>query len=89
MQLAYRESDERAAAVRVALTGRTPLYPAIERRPHRLRQTALELADEIADDDMWIEKLVNNTTVPGDRSDGGLSEEAHEVSGTRAAVNTG
>jgi DNA repair exonuclease SbcCD nuclease subunit len=79
LQLAYRESDGRAAAVRVALTGRTPLYPAIERRPHRLRQTALELADEIAGEDMWIEKIVNNTTAPGDKSDGGLSEEAHDL----------
>ncbi len=79
LQLAYRESDGRAAAVRVALTGRTPLYPAIERRPHRLRQTAIELADEIAGDDMWIEKIVNNTTTPGDRSEGGLSEEAHDL----------
>jgi DNA repair exonuclease SbcCD nuclease subunit len=79
LQHAYLESDGRAAAVRIALTGRTSLYPAIERRPHRLRQTALELADEIAGDDMWIEKIVNNTTAPGDRSDAGLSDEAHDL----------
>lgn len=79
LQLAYRESDGRAAAVRVALTGRTSLYPAIERRPDRLRQTTLELADEIAGDDMWIEKIVNNTTASGDRSDAGLSDETHDL----------
>ena len=78
-QLAYQECDGRAAAVRVALTGRTSLCPAIERRPHRLRQTTLELADEIAGDDMWIEKIVNNTTAPRDRSDAGLSDETYDL----------
>jgi hypothetical protein len=79
LQLAWQESDGRAAAVRIALTGRTPLFAQIERRPHRLRQTALELADEIAGDDMWIEKIVNQTAVPGDKSDPGLSDDAHDL----------
>jgi hypothetical protein len=65
----------------VALTGRTSLYPLIERRPHRLRQTAIELADEIAGDDMWIEKIVNHTTAPGDRGDPGPSDETHDLVG--------
>jgi hypothetical protein len=81
LQHASRESDGRAAAIRVALTGRTSLYPLIERRPHRLRQTAIELADEIAGDDMWIEKIVNHTTAPGDRGDSGLGDEAHDLVG--------
>jgi DNA repair protein SbcD/Mre11 len=74
---AWRESDGRAAAVRVALSGQTSLYPLIERRPHRLRQTAIELADEIAGDDMWIEKIVNHAT-PGE-VDAGLGDEAHDL----------
>jgi DNA repair exonuclease SbcCD nuclease subunit len=81
LQRASRESDGRAAAIRVALTGRTSLYPLIERRPHRLRQTAIELADEIAGDDMWIEKIVNHTTAPGDRGDPGPSDETHDLVG--------
>jgi DNA repair exonuclease SbcCD nuclease subunit len=64
LQRAHLESDGRAAAVRVTLNGRTALYPSIERRPHRLRQTALELAEEIAGDDIWIEKIINSTTAP-------------------------
>jgi DNA repair protein SbcD/Mre11 len=79
LQQAWRESDGRAAAVRVALSGQTSLYPLIERRPHRLRQTAIELADEIAGDDMWIEKLVNHATPREDNA--GLSDEAHDLVG--------
>jgi DNA repair exonuclease SbcCD nuclease subunit len=77
LQQAWRETDGRAAAVRVALSGQTSLYPLIERRPHRLRQTAIEIADEIAGDDMWIEKIVNHTT-PGE-DNAGLSDEAHDL----------
>jgi DNA repair exonuclease SbcCD nuclease subunit len=77
LQQAWRESDGRAAAVRVALSGQTSLYPLIEGRPHRLRQTAIELADEIAGDDMWIEKIVNHAT-PGEDTVG-LSDEAHDL----------
>jgi DNA repair exonuclease SbcCD nuclease subunit len=77
LQLAWRESDGRAAAVRVTLSGQTPLHPVIARRPHRLRQTAIEIADEIAGDDMWIEKIVNHTA-PGE-GDAGLSDEAHDL----------
>jgi DNA repair protein SbcD/Mre11 len=79
LQQAGRERDDRTAAVRVELSGRTPLHPLIERRPHRWRQTAMELAEEIAGDDMWIEKIVNRTTAPGDRSDAGASDEAHDL----------
>jgi DNA repair protein SbcD/Mre11 len=79
LQQAWRESDGRAAAVRVALSGQTSLYPLIERRPHRLRQTAIEIADEIAGDDMWIEKLVNHATPREDNA--GLSDEAHDLVG--------
>jgi DNA repair exonuclease SbcCD nuclease subunit len=77
LQQAWRESDGRAAAVRVALSGQTSLYQLIERRPHRLRQTAIELADEIAGDDMWIEKIVNHAT-PGEDA-AALSDEAHDL----------
>jgi DNA repair exonuclease SbcCD nuclease subunit len=78
LQRALLESDGRAAAVRVELTGRTALHQAIERRPHRLRQTALELADEIGGDDLWIEKIVNGTTAPAGAA-AGASDEAHDL----------
>jgi DNA repair protein SbcD/Mre11 len=81
LQQAWRDSDGRAAAVRVVLTGRTALHDPIERRPHRLRQTALELADEIAGDDMWIEKIVNHTAAPGDGGAAWASDEAQDLIG--------
>src|SRR5258708_19443039 len=64
---AYRDGDGRPGAVRVVLTGRTSLHQHIERTPHRLRQTTLELAAELAGDDIWIEKIFTSTTPPGDR----------------------
>lgn len=91
LQRACQDSDGRAAAVRVALTGCTPLHGAIERRPHRLRQTVLELADEIAGDDMWIEKIVNHTAAPGGGDGAGARDEMHDLIGImqEIAVNTG
>lgn len=64
LEQAWREAEGRAAAVRVVLAGRTPLSDMTLRRPDRVRQTVLELADEIAGDDMWIEKIVNHTAPP-------------------------
>jgi DNA repair exonuclease SbcCD nuclease subunit len=77
LQQAHLQSDGRAAAVRIVLNGRTSLHQSIERRPHRLRQTAIELADEIAGDDMWIEKIKNDTTAPGE--DPGTGDEMHDL----------
>jgi DNA repair exonuclease SbcCD nuclease subunit len=79
LRQAWDEAENRAAAVRVTLSGRTPLHAAIERRPHRLRQTAIELADEIAGDDMWIEKIINQTTAPADRD--AASDDTHNLVG--------
>ena len=62
---ANRERDGRPTATRVVLTGRTALHSHIARAPQRLRQTTLELADEIAGDDIWIEKIKNETTPMG------------------------
>jgi len=78
---AHRDGDGRPGAVRVVLTGRTSLYQHIERRPQRLRQTTLELAAEIAGDDMWIEKIVNGTIPPGARGDAMANEETHDLVG--------
>jgi exonuclease SbcD len=78
---AYRDGDGRPGAVRVVLTGRTSLYQRIERTPHRLRQTTLELAAELAGDDIWIEKIVNSTTAPGDRLDAMSNDETHDLVG--------
>ena len=76
---AHRDGDSRPGAVRVVLTGRTLLHQHIARAPHRLRQTVLELADEIAGDDMWIEKVLNGTTPPGERADAMANEETHDL----------
>ena len=81
LRQAHLQSDGRAAAVRVALNGRTALHPSIERRPDRLRQTVLELAEEIAGDDMWIEKIINNTTAPVGRNDLAGTDEMHDLIG--------
>jgi len=78
---AYRDGDGRPGAVRVVLTGRTLLHQHIERTPHRLRQTTLELAAEIAGDDIWIEKIVNSTTPPGERGEAMSSDETHDLVG--------
>lgn len=55
-------ADGRPTAVRLRLLGVTGLFDLIEGRPQRLLQTALELAGEIAGDDLWIEKITNETT---------------------------
>jgi hypothetical protein len=78
---AYRDGDGRPGAVRMVLTGRTSLYQHIERTPHRLRQTTLELAAELAGDDIWIEKIVNSTTAPGERLDAMSNDETHDLVG--------
>jgi DNA repair protein SbcD/Mre11 len=77
LQQAHRQSDGRAAAVRIVLNGRTALHPLIERRPHRLRQTALELADEIGGDDMWIEKIIDSTTAHAAKEEAATIDETH------------
>lgn len=59
---AAQDADGRPTAVRLRLFGATVLFDLIEGRPQRLLQTALELAGEIAGDDLWIEKIANDTT---------------------------
>lgn len=54
-------AEGRPTAVRIRLHGATPLFDMIEGRPQRLQQTALELAGEIAGEDLWIEKIINET----------------------------
>jgi DNA repair protein SbcD/Mre11 len=76
---AYRDGDGRPGAVRVVLTGRTLLHPHVERAPHRLRQTTLELAGEIAGEDLWIEKIVNSTSPQGERVDAMPDEQTHDL----------
>src|SRR5262249_8787129 len=90
---AHRDGDGRPGAVRVVLTGRTPLHQHIERRPHRMRQTTLELAGEIAGDDIWVEKIVDNTTPLDERTKAIPNEQTHdfvrimqEIAGNAALV---
>lgn len=56
------DAEDRPIAVRVRLVGSTALFELIEGRPQRLLQTVLEIAGEIAGDDLWIEKIQNETT---------------------------
>jgi DNA repair exonuclease SbcCD nuclease subunit len=94
LQQAHLQSDGRTAAVRISLNGHTPLHALIESRPHRLRQTALELADEIGGDDMWIEKIINNTTASAAKGEAGTGDETHhdligimqEIAGNAAQI---
>lgn len=59
---AMQDAEGRPTAVRVRLCGATELFDLIEGRPQRLLQTTLEIAGEIAGDDLWIEKITNDTT---------------------------
>ena len=59
---AMEGAEGRPVAVRVRLQGATSLFDQIEGRPLRLLQTALELAGEIASGDLWLEKIVNETS---------------------------
>jgi DNA repair protein SbcD/Mre11 len=77
----HRDGEGRPGAVRVVLTGSTSLYPYLERRPLRLRQTVLELAAEIAGDDIWIEKIVNSARPPAECIDAMSNEETHDLVG--------
>ena len=59
---ATQDAEGRPTAVRVRLYGATELFDLIEGRSQRLLQTTLEIAGEIAGDDLWIEKITNDTT---------------------------
>ena len=76
---ACRDADGRPCAARLVLNGPTVLHENIERRPNRLRQTVMELAGEIAGDDIWIEKISNHTTAPAARADAGPNETSNEL----------
>lgn len=78
---AHRDADGRPAAIRLVLTGQTSLHPMIESKPNRLRQTVLELAGEIAGDDIWIEKIQNETDLPAAGRNVASNEAASELIG--------
>jgi DNA repair exonuclease SbcCD nuclease subunit len=59
---AASDAEGRPIAVRVRFLGSTELFDLIEGRPQRLLQTVLEIAGEVAGDDLWIEKIQNDTT---------------------------
>jgi exonuclease SbcD len=58
------DAEDRATAARVRLFGATVLFNTIEGKPQRLLQTVLEIAGEIAGDDLWLERIQNDTTPP-------------------------
>ena len=64
LALAHKDAENRPTAVRLTLTGETSLHDLIERRPNRLLQTVMELAAEIGGEDIWIEKIRNDTVPP-------------------------
>ncbi|AIA30094.1 metallophosphoesterase family protein [Leptospirillum ferriphilum] len=76
---AVRESEGRPVAVRLLLTGETPLLPLLERKPDYIRQTVLELADEISEEGLWIEKIKNETTLPTEKEKGALPEQNDDL----------
>ncbi|MEO6324195.1 MAG: DNA repair exonuclease [Thermoanaerobaculia bacterium] len=70
LTLAHRDSAGRPSAVRAIFSGRTPLNANLARTPERFRQTVLELAAEIGGEDIWIEKINDETSAPsGPRRD--------------------
>jgi DNA repair exonuclease SbcCD nuclease subunit len=92
---AYKEADNRPTAVRLVLSGETSLHGEIERRPKRLLQTVLELAAEIGGDDIWIEKIRNNTVpvtvtikAQTDETTSDLMQIMEEVAADTTGVNT-
>src|ERR1019366_2924764 len=71
---AYREVDGRPVAIRVVLAGTSPLYDLIEGNPDSTLQTILELAGEVGGEDIWVEKIQNDTrppVMPATASEGG------------------
>ena len=76
---AVRESEGRPIAVRLLLTGETPLLPLLERKPDYIRQTVLELADEISENGLWIEKIKNETTFPSEKKKGTRPEQNDDL----------
>jgi DNA repair exonuclease SbcCD nuclease subunit len=90
-----RNANGRPSAVRITLKGRTLLHSRVARMPSRFRQTVLELAGEIAGDDIWVEKIRNSTTAPPMRFEGSPDEGAgelirivREITGGTAQVGT-
>jgi len=76
---AHRNADDRMSVARIVLTGQSALHDEIERRPSRLQHTALDLANDIAGGDIWIEKVLNETTRPAGPRVGSSNEVAAEL----------
>ncbi len=91
---AHKDAENRPTAVRIILTGETPLHDVIERRPNRLLQTVMELAAEIGGEDIWIEKIRDDTVpalvVPKSQTNettNDLVQIMEEVAGDTTQVN--
>jgi exonuclease SbcD len=88
---AYRDADGRPVAIRVVLAGTTPLYDLIEGEPDRILQTILELAGEVGGEDIWIEKIQNETRpteTPATAREGGneLLQIIDEIAGDPSRI---
>jgi len=58
---AHQEAGDRPCIVRLRLTGQTELHSRIGAFPNRLRDTVLGIAADIALDEIWLEKIRNET----------------------------
>jgi len=63
LRAAFNEADGRALAVRLILSGSSPLSGELELRRHELRDRAFEIAASISDD-LWIERVQNAVSPP-------------------------
>ncbi|MCL4484760.1 MAG: DNA repair exonuclease [Nitrospirae bacterium] len=94
LESALRESDGRPAAVRVILTGRSSLPGAFLDSPEQVRQLVLEVAAEVALEDLWIERVrfdfrreaIREVAGPDDDFAAVLSEVARDREALAAAL---
>ena len=64
---ARKGCDGLPGAIRITLCGRTLLHRDLRARPLRLRQTLLELAEDIGEGSLWVERITDET-VPAEPS---------------------
>lgn len=93
LQEARRQAQGRPCVVRIRFTGRTELHALIGAYPNKLRHMFADLANEIAMDEIWIEKIRNDTQPARPRpADGGnetvseLIRLMHEIASDAASI---
>lgn len=87
-------AEGRIVAIRVRFVGASPVHAELQGKTQWLRQKLLELAAEVYEESLWIEKVVIATTskldrravLAGDDALGGLARSILEVSEEPSAV---